>query len=208
VNLHFLLKGIIVGVAIAAPVGPIGALCIRRTLSEGRSAGFISGLGAATADAAYGCIAGFGLTTISTWLIRGQFWLQLGGGVFLIFLGARTLWIKPPEPVPAPARASLFSAYLSTGLLTLANPMTILSFVAVFAGLGLGSAPRYPAAVALVSGIFAGSALWWLTLSSLVAMLRAQLNRRWLKFINQACGALIGAFGIWALISLAQKSAG
>jgi threonine/homoserine/homoserine lactone efflux protein len=208
VNLHFLLKGVIVGVAIAAPVGPIGALCIRRTLSEGRIAGFISGLGAATADASYGCIAGFGLTTISTWLIRGQFWLQLGGGVFLIFLGARTLWTKPPEPAPAPARASLLSAYLSTGLLTLANPMTILSFVAVFAGLGLGSAPGYAAAVALVSGIFAGSALWWLTLSGLVATLRAQLIGRWLNFINQACGVLIGAFGIWALVSLAPKSAG
>jgi threonine/homoserine/homoserine lactone efflux protein len=140
--------------------------------------------------------------------MRGQFWLKLGGGVFLIFLGARTLWTKEPEPAPAPARASLLSAYLSTGLLTLANPMTILSFVAVFAGLGLGSAPGYQAALALVSGIFAGSALWWLTLSSLVAILRAQLNGRWLQFINQACGVLIGAFGIWALISLAPKSAG
>jgi len=208
VNLHFLLKGIAVGVAIAAPVGPIGVLCVRRTLAEGLRNGFVCGLGAATADATYGCVAGFGLTAISGWLIRGQFWLGLGGGIFLIYLGARTIGSKPPEAVLSPARATLGSAFLSTFLLTIANPMTILSFLAVFAGLGLGNTPGYPAATALVTGIFVGSALWWLTLSSLVVSLRAQLNQYWLRIINRACGVLIGAFGVWALVSLAPRPAG
>ncbi|HEX9140500.1 MAG TPA: LysE family transporter [Steroidobacteraceae bacterium] len=207
-NLHFLLKGIAVGAAIAAPVGPIGVICIRRTLAEGRRNGFICGLGAATADAAYGCVAGFGLTAISSALIRGQFWLGLGGGIFLIYLGARTIWSKPPLAAVAPVRTTLASAYLSTFLLTLANPMTILSFLAVFAGLGLASTPGYQAATALVAGIFVGSAIWWLTLSSLVAILRAQLNQHWLRLINRACGVLIGAFGVWALVSLAPRTAG
>jgi len=208
VNLHFLLKGMAFGVAIAAPVGPIGVLCIRRTLAEGLRNGFVCGLGAATADASYGCVAGFGLTAISGWLIRGQFWLGLGGGVFLIYLGARTIWSKPPEAVLSPARATLASAFLSTFLLTLANPMTILSFLAVFAGLGLGSTPGYLAAAALVAGIFVGSALWWLTLSSLVAILRAQINQYWLRLINYACGVLICAFGVWALMSVVPRSTG
>jgi threonine/homoserine/homoserine lactone efflux protein len=208
VNLHFLLKGMAVGAAIAAPVGPIGVLCIRRTLAEGRRNGFICGLGAASADATYGCVAGFGLTAISSWLIRGQFWLGLGGGIFLIYLGARTIWSLPPEAVLGPARATLTSAFLSTFLLTIANPMTLLSFLAVFAGLGLGSTPGYLAATALVAGIFIGSALWWLTLSSLVAILRAQINQHWLRLINYACGFLIGAFGVWALVSAVPRFTG
>jgi threonine/homoserine/homoserine lactone efflux protein len=207
VNLHFLLKGIVVGAAIAAPVGPIGVICIRRTLTEGRRNGFICGLGAATADAAYGCVAGFGLTAISSWLIRGQFWLGLGGGIFLIYLGVRTIWSKTPETALIPARAPLTSAFLSTFLLTLANPLTILSFLAVFAGLGLGNTPGYQAALALVVGIFGGSALWWLTLSSLVSILRAQINQHWLRLINFACGVLICAFGVWALMSVALRPA-
>jgi threonine/homoserine/homoserine lactone efflux protein len=208
VNFHFLLKGIAVGVAIAAPVGPIGVLCIRRTLAESQRNGFICGLGAATADATYGCVAGFGLTAISSWLIRGQFWLGLGGGIFLIYLGARTIWSKSPGAALSPVRANLTSAFLSTFLLTIANPMTVLSFLAVFAGLGLGSAPGYLAAIALVAGIFVGSALWWLTLSSLVAILRSQINQHWLRLINYACGILIGAFGVWALVFVAPRSAG
>ncbi|MGH7682576.1 MAG: LysE family translocator, partial [Candidatus Eiseniibacteriota bacterium] len=136
-NLGLLLRGIVIGFSIAAPVGPIGVLCIRRTLADGRAAGLATGLGAASADAIYGCLAAFGLTALTSALVGAQTWVRLIGGAFLIYLGAKTLLAKPGDR-PAQATASgLVSAYASTFLLTLTNPMTILSFVAVFAALDL-----------------------------------------------------------------------
>ncbi|MBS1966520.1 MAG: LysE family transporter, partial [Chloroflexi bacterium SZAS-1] len=161
-----LLKGLLIGFSIAAPVGPIGALCIRRTLANGRAAGLVSGLGAATADAMYGCIAGFGLTFISSLLMSQQLWLKLIGGAFLCYLGIRTLLARPAAQAANASGVGLFGAYASTFFLTLTNPTTILSFLAVFAGLGLASAAgNYGAAALLVLGVFIGSALWWLLLS-------------------------------------------
>src|SRR3712207_5845763 len=130
-----LLRGLIIGFSIAAPVGPIGVLCIRRTLADGRAAGLASGLGAGTADALYGCIDGFGLTFISSLLIGQQGWLKLIGGVFLCYLGIRTLLAQQSERAAAVGGMGLVGAYASTLVLTLTNPTTILSFVAVFAGL-------------------------------------------------------------------------
>jgi LysE type translocator len=123
------LRGLVIGFSIAAPVGPIGVLCIRRTLADGRAAGFFSGLGAATADALYGAVAAFGLTAISSVLIGQATWLRLGGGLFLCYLGIKTFLARPAAEA-TPARATgLIGAYVSTLLLTLANPTTILSFV-------------------------------------------------------------------------------
>ncbi|MBM5805898.1 MAG: LysE family translocator, partial [Candidatus Verstraetearchaeota archaeon] len=139
-DVSFLLRGLLIGFAIAAPVGPIGILCIQRTLAKGRIYGFASGLGAATADAIYGAVAGFGLTFISDVLINQQLWLRLLGGAFLLYLGTRTILSKPSKETPQTANKGLAADYTSTFLLTLTNPMTILSFIAVFAGLGLGSA--------------------------------------------------------------------
>ena len=168
----FLISGLIIGFSIAAPVGPIGVLCIRRTLAEGRLHGLISGLGAATADAMYGCIAAFGLTFISGALVRQQVWLRLLGGTFLIFLGVKTVLAKPSEKLSSEKRTGLLGAYGSTFFLTLTNPMTILSFAAIFAGIGLGSAVAdYSSAALLVFSVFAGSALWWLILSGTVGLL-------------------------------------
>ena len=158
--LGFLLKGMAIGFAIAAPVGPIGVLCIRRSLAEGRRIGLTTGLGAATADAAYGCVAAFSLTAISGFLIGQRDWLAFLGGLFLCYLGARTFASKPMEQAAEIRGCGLASAYLSTLLLTLTNPTTILSFVAVFAGFGLGATPDYLDACALVAGVFLGSALW------------------------------------------------
>src|SRR5215470_8265867 len=135
---EFLLKGILIGFAIAAPVGPIGVLCIRRSLAEGQRMGLVTGLGAATADAGYGCVAGFGLTAVSGFMVGQKLWLGLLGGLFLLYLGARTFFSKPVDQAAPVAGKGLSSAYLSTFLLTLTNPMTILSFAAVFAGFGLG----------------------------------------------------------------------
>jgi threonine/homoserine/homoserine lactone efflux protein len=203
----FLLKGLAIGFAIAAPVGPIGVLCIRRSLAHGTPAGLASGLGAAVADAAYGCIAAFGLTMISTFLVGQRFWLQLAGGVFLCWLGMRTLLATPAQDPAAGAGSArgLLGAFASTFVLTLTNPMTILSFVAVFAGLGLAdTSGDYRAAATLVAGVFLGSALWWLLLSGGVGLLRSRFDARGLLWVNRVSGALIVAFGVFALATLAR----
>jgi len=197
--LNFLLKGLVIGLSIAAPVGPIGLLCIRRSLEQGRGAGLAAGLGAATADAAYGCVAGFGLTAISGFLLAHGSWLRLGGGVALCYLGVRTFLSVPAQREAQVDARGLRSAYFSTLLLTLANPMTILSFVAVFAGFGLTASPSYGAAATLVAGVFAGSGLWWLFLSTGVAQMRHRVSDSWMQAINRLSGGLIVAFGLYAL---------
>lgn len=199
-----LLRGLLIGFSIAAPVGPIGVLCIRRTLAQGRAAGLISGLGAASADAIYGCIAGFGLTFISGLLISQQSWLKLIGGAFLCYLGVRTLLSQPAERAAAGDAIGLVGAYASTFFLTLTNPTTILSFVAVFAGLGLASmGGDYAAALLLVLGVFCGSALWWLLLSGGVGMFRTRFDVHAMRWVNRISGGVITAFGLLALASLA-----
>jgi len=190
--------------SIAAPVGPIGVLCIQRTLAHGRMSGLATGLGAATADGMYGAIAAFGLAVISNALVGQQFWFRLIGGVFLLYLGVRTLRSKPATTAAPRAHSTLASDYLSTLFLTLTNPMTILSFAAVFAGLGVGAAGGgYGAAAVLVLGVFAGSALWWLVLSGAVGLLRHRVTPRGLRWVNRASGTIIAGFGALALGSLA-----
>jgi len=202
----FLLRGILIGFSIAAPVGPIGVLCIRRTLAEGRATGFVSGLGAATADAIYGCIAGFGLTLVTRFLMDQQVWLRLFGGAFLCYLGVKTVLSRPAKQAASAKGSGLAGAYGSTFLLTLTNPMTILSFAAVFAGLGLASAGgSYASAGILVLGVFTGSALWWLMLSGGVSLLRSKFDARRLEWVNRISGVIITGFGVVALLSLVGR---
>jgi len=202
-DITFLPKGLIIGFAIAAPVGPIGVLCIRRTLAEGQTFGLVSGLGAATADAVYGCIAGFGLTFISDFLVNQQVWFRLIGGMFLCYLGLRTFFTKTGQHAASGKRSGLVGAYVSTLFLTLTNPMTIISFAAVFAGLGLVSTGGdYLSAGVLVSGVFIGSALWWLLLSGGVGVLRARFNPQGLQVVNRISGTIITAFGLLAILGL------
>ena len=202
-DLSFLLRGFIIGFSIAAPVGPIGVLCIRRTLAEGRIYGLVSGLGAATADAIYGCVAGFGLTFVSNFLISQQIWLRLIGGGFLCFLGLRTFLSKPSEQAASTKVNGLFGAYASTFFLTLTNPMTILSFAAIFAGLGVGSADgSYVSAAILVFGVFIGSVLWWLVLSTTVSMFLKKFTPSGLQWINRIAGIILVGFGLIVLFSL------
>lgn len=202
-NPDFLLRGLIIGFSIAAPVGPIGILCIRRTLAEGQASGLVSSLGAATADAIRGCIAGFGLIFISSILISQQGWLRLVGGAFLCYLGLATFRARPAERAVSAAANGLVDAYASTFLLTLTNPMTILSFAAIFAGLGLASTGgNYVSAGLLVLGVFTGSALWWFFLSGAVGALRVKFNAGGLRWVNRISGLVITAFGLLALLSL------
>jgi threonine/homoserine/homoserine lactone efflux protein len=202
-DLSFLLRGILIGFSIAAPVGPIAVLCIRRTLTQGRTYGLISGLGAATADAIYGCIAGFGLTFISSILINQQMWLRLIGGVFLCYLGARSFLSQPAEQATPDKGKSLIGTYASTFFLTLTNPMTILSFAAIFAGVGVVRAgANYVSAMVLVLGVFFGSVLWWLILSGSINLFRAKFKSNWLRLVNQISGIIIFGFGVIVLVSL------
>ena len=205
-DLSFLLRGLVLGLAVAAPVGPIGVLCIRRSLAEGRTVGFAVGLGAATADAAYGAAAGLGLTVVSTFLVHQQTWLRLVGGVFLCYLGIRTLLARPAERAAGNERRDgLLGAYTSTFFLTLTNPTTILSFAAIFAGVGVGAeGDDFLSVVLLVGGVFLGSALWWLALSTGVGFFRDKLGPRSMRAVNVFSGAVILAFGlaaVWTAVS-------
>ncbi len=201
-DISFLLRGLLIGFSIAAPVGPIGVLCIRRTLADGRWSGLFSGLGAASADAIYGCVAGFGLAFISNFLVSQQLWLRIIGGAFLCYLGLKTLTAKPAEQAATARGKGLFGAYASTFFLTLTNPMTILSFVAIFAGLGLANtASNYSTAGILVLGVFTGSVLWWLILVGGVGLFREKFNKRGLQWVNRNSGVVILGFGLFSLVS-------
>ncbi len=204
-GIAFLLRGLATGFAIAAPVGPIGVLCIRRTLAHGRLSGLLSGLGAATADAMYGAVAGFGLTAVSHFLIAQQHLLRAAGGAFLIYLGVRTFVTSGADKEPAPDSKGLLAAYASTLVLTLANPVTIISFAAVFAGLGIGAtAGGYGSAAMLVLGVFLGSALWWVVLSTGVGVSRRHFRAAGLRLANRVAGIVLFVFGAAAVSSLVR----
>ena len=202
-DLNLFLKGLLLGFSIAAPVGPIGVLCIRRTLSEGRSSGLVSGLGAATADGFYGLVAGFGLTVISDLLIEHQVWLALIGGIYLCALGVKTFRSKPAKMNAEVENKGLWGSYLSTFFLTLTNPVTILSFVAIFAGLGLvtSDGSSFASATSLVTGVFLGSGAWWLTLSGLVSLYREKFSPRTLVWVNRLAGVILAGYGVLAFLS-------
>lgn len=203
----YLIKGIIIGFSIAAPVGPLGILTIQRTLAGGWKAGLATGMGAATADALYGCVAGFGLTIVSGLLMDLSPFLLGAGGFFLCGLGILTLTRSRSRAgkITPPRFKGHLSSYLSAFFLTLTNPATIMAFLAIFAGLGLGTAPgkTHLNALVLVLGVFTGSGLWWLILALGTDRFSQQITGKPMKRINQAAGIILLGFGIWALGSLA-----
>lgn len=233
---EYFARGLVIGLAIAAPVGPIGLLCIRRSLAAGFPLGFLTGLGAAAADGVYGAVAAFGLTAVSSFLVAQQRFLALGGGLALVWLGWRTLRRRPSGAGEASVAAAadhngagdgargLLAAFGSTFLLTLANPSTILSFIAVFAGLGLaGDAGRAGSgatnegamtggaanegALAVVAGVVLGSAAWWLFLAGATAALRRQVTAGAIRWINTLSGAILAGFGAMAIWAALWKAA-
>ena len=199
-SLGLIIKGLVLGFSIAAPVGPIGVLCIRRTLANGFRSGLVSGLGAATADAIYGTIAAAGLTLVADFLVRQQLWLGLLGGGLLVYLGIKTLWTPPQPDGNVLGKDSAGGNYFSTLLLTLSNPMTIFMFAAIFGGMSVqtGTVYRFNAFL-LVLGVFSGSALWWLSLSAAVSLLREKVNARLMVWVNRLAGAVITGFGTFVL---------
>lgn len=203
-DLPYIFKGIILGFAIAAPVGPIGILCIRRTLEYGRFSGFFTGLGAAAADTLYGIVAAFGFTFISDFLISIQLWLKIFGGAFLLYLGVKTFFSKTIDKPASVTHKTLIGDFVSTFFLTLTNPMTIISYVAIFAALGLSFVQdNFHNATWLVFGVFIGSTVWWLILSEGVTFFRHRVSKGIMVWINRFAGMLIAGFGIAAWVSTA-----
>ena len=192
----FLVRGLVIGFTIAAAVGPISLLTIRRTIAHGRVYGLASGLGVASADASYGAVAAFGLTAVTSLLVGLRTALALIGGAFLVWLAIRTIRARPATSAAADPddRPGLVPAFVSIYGLTMTNPMTILSFGGIFAGLGL--AGRGPLEAALLTlGVFLGSSLWWVGLTAVVGRLRSRLTPAVLVWINRVSGAVLLAFG-------------
>jgi threonine/homoserine/homoserine lactone efflux protein len=197
-------KGLVLGFSIAAPLGPIGLLCIKRTLEGDRWRGIISGLGAASADAFYGTLAAFGLAAFFqhfTWI---QNWTQLLGGLFIVYLGLRFALTKSLQNTERVSKTSsgLGKVYLTTFLLTLSNPMTIFAFLGMFAGAGVSSSSS---AGWMVAGIFTGSMLWWITLAFLTHWLGQRMNAKVLLWVNRTAGIVLVAFGLWSAVGAAMK---
>jgi threonine/homoserine/homoserine lactone efflux protein len=195
-----LLKGIAVGIVIALPVGPVGVLCVRRTLFEGARFGFISGMGAATADATFGGIAGFGFTFIRDWLLSYEDWFGLAGGVFLLVIGTKALFVRhPAEPEPLGDEA-MVTAFASTFALTIANPITLLSFAVIFAKVGAASITGIGDVSILVGGVFLGSLLWWLGLSFGIASLKHMAGAQVMLWLNRVSGTILLGSGVILVI--------
>jgi threonine/homoserine/homoserine lactone efflux protein len=201
----FLLKGIAVGFVIAIPAGPVGVLCVRRTIFEGRLFGFISGLGAASADTIFGIIAGFGLTVVSNVLLDYQVWLRCFGGLFLVIVGIRALRKRVLREAPPEKNAeNLAAAYFSTFVLTITNPITILAFLGIFAAVGFtGSEATVGRAGMLVAGVLLGSLVWWLGLSLGAGLFRQSIGETHLLWLNRASGTILTLSGVALLASLA-----
>jgi threonine/homoserine/homoserine lactone efflux protein len=202
-DMALLVRGTILGFSIAAPVGPIGVLVIRESMTAGRKAGLLTGLGAAAADGLYGLVGGLGLTAVSALLVSHATLLRVAGGLFMLWLGARTFLSAPASATHGGETRTGGRIFLTGLLLTITNPMTILSFAAMFAGMGLGSGMDGSAAgiVALVAGVLLGSSAWWLFLSSAASVAGRKLTPDRLRWVNRGSGLIVAAFGTLALVA-------
>ena len=201
-DVSFFFKGLLIGAAVSAPLGPIGLLCINRSLTEGRVRGFVSGLGAATADMVFCIIAGFGFTFVSRFLDEQAVWISLVGACGLLFLGLRIFFSKPEEKSFTNTGGDLAHIYLSTFALTLINPVTILFFVAVFTSLGVTlSREDYPSLTLLIVGVLAGAVLWWFLLTGCVSLLHRRLTQKTIRWVNRISGTIVMVLGLLAFLN-------
>ncbi len=203
---YLFLRGVAIGFAIAAPIGPVGLLCIRKALADGRLAAFVAGLGAALADTFFGAVVGLGLGAVSHFIADHTTWLKIVGGLFMLGLGIHT-WRAAAsdmdmesDPDSGPGMAKDF---LSTFVITITNPGTILGVIGVFAALGASAKPQGVEDQALlVGGIFSGSALWWAVLAELTIAIRARFTPERMRLFNHISGALLMGLGGLTLGSL------
>jgi len=198
----FFFKGFVIGFAMAVPIGPVGVLCIRKTLAEGPWRGLVTGLGAATVDSLFAGIAAFGLTLVSDVITRQHFWLSLVGGALLLFLGIRTFRAKRKDPIVPFEGKGVFGSYVSSFVLALTNPVTIFAFVAVFAAFGLGHTLSVWSASILVLGVLLGSSAWFLTLGFVAKLFRKKLDSEGLRWVNRVAGILLMLSGVAAFVSM------
>ncbi|HVZ90958.1 MAG TPA: LysE family transporter [Rhizomicrobium sp.] len=205
--------GVAIGLIVAAPIGPVNLICIRRTLQFGSLNGFMSGLGAALGDGVFAIVTGFGLTAIAQ-LIEGlSVALQLAGGTLLVCFGLYTYFSKPPAPCDSKcetkdkAGRTLVRAMASTFALTITNPATLLGFTAMFTGLGglAGDHPSFLSAAIVVGGVILGSTLWWLLLTTFVGLLHARIDDHVMRIINHGSGLLVALFGVAVLAHVAAN---
>jgi threonine/homoserine/homoserine lactone efflux protein len=197
-DVELLFRGVLAGLAISVPVGPVNVLCISRTLTKGRTAGLISGLGAATADTVYGAIAGFSISFVIQFLVREEFWIRLCGGTLLIAIGI-LYYFKKPQPLADQSRGAGHPDFVSAFFLNLTNPTTILSFLAVLAALGMGHHRARWLTVLLIAGIFGGAMLWWIVLTAATNHFRERFDDKAMLWMNRIAGLAIGGFGIVTL---------
>lgn len=197
--MFYLLKGFVLGILIAMPVGPITLLCIRRTLAHGRLSGLLSGLGVATADGAYGLVAALGLTAISGFLLKGQIFLGIAGGLFMCYLGLKAFRSKPAHDAAVAKDRGGLRDYSSALALTITNPMTILMFLGIFAGLGIHSG-NYLDSSLLVVGVFLGSAVWWVALAYVIGLIRHRISDVAMLWLDRVSGSLILGFGVISVL--------
>ena len=195
------LRGLAIGFALAAPLGPVGVLCVRRALADGRHAAFIAGLGAAVADTFFGAVAGLGLTVISSFLMSHQASIRLFGGGFLIVLGIRGVRSRACLEAESRCGPGLIKDFVSTFLITLSNPATIMAALGVFAALGAIGLNNPAAAGTLVLGVFTGSSLWWLLLSAAAGAVRSRFSPQWLRLLNRGSGLVLALTGVVILVA-------
>ncbi|MDX5360106.1 MAG: LysE family translocator [Alphaproteobacteria bacterium] len=204
-----LINGAVIGVIVAAPIGPVNLVCIQRTIQHGRLNGLLAGMGAVAADAVFATLAAFGLVAASDLVGGLGAGIQILGALFLVILGVRTILKARPRGITADvaegARAGLWQAPALTFLLTITNPMTLLGFIAIFAGAGglVGTHVDTVEALLLIAGVAAGSAGWWLALTGVVGTVRSRFTDGWVMRLNQFSGLCILAFGAWLLYRIA-----
>lgn len=199
------LKGFVAGLFIAAPVGPVALLCVKRAMYYGAAGGLAAGLGAAVADAFFGAVAGFGVAAVSGFLLEHAEQIRLVGGIVLIALGVHLFFSKTKPSENGATSRGLIGTFFTTFMLTLTNPITILSFITVFASLGLAGANMgYAEAGILVAAVFLGSAFWWIAISAIVVFARGRIGFEWMPVIKRWSGVLIVGFGIYALVTALQ----
>ncbi|MBS0471850.1 MAG: LysE family transporter [Proteobacteria bacterium] len=206
-------SGVVIGLIVAVPIGPVNLICIRRTLAFGPVNGFVSGLGAAVGDTVFAIVTGFGLTVVAQWIKGYTSLLELVGGGMLVFFGIHTFYAKVQPRIPDSVAnrengaSSLARAIASTFALTITNPATLLGFTALFAGLGglAGGHPSFLSAAVVVAGVAAGSTLWWLVLTTIIGLLHHSIDDRTMLYINKGSGFAVFGFGAAVLINLAQK---
>jgi len=198
-------KGLIVGLMVTIPLGPIGVLCIQRTLNKGRVSGFVSGLGASAADAIFAVIAGFGISYIISFVKAQQVYFQIFGGLIVMFLGIHIFYTNPVRQLRLQRmnKNRLHHDFLSVFFLTITNPLAILLFLAMFAGINVSDHEINAFGLSsLVGGVLAGSAGWWFLVSFIISIFRERIRLRNIWWMNKVAGAIVFVLGILAFISI------